>query len=187
MHDHALVRCLQRTCDLQRIGDRARDLERAFATDHILERLPLDVLEHDVGGALGRAATVGRQLLPGVDHGHDVGMVELRDRAGLAPEALQLVCVGGDLAVHQLDRDGPLEHGVEGAIDRRHSAAADLGIESVAAAEERPHEAHRPYCARFGADRWRVAHEREALWSVAPETAASCARRRVARPASARR
>ena len=52
-------------------------------------------------------------LLAGVDDGHDVGVVELRDRACLAAEALELVGVGGDLAVHQLDRDGPFEHRVE--------------------------------------------------------------------------
>ena len=89
-------------------------------------------------------------LLAGVDDGDDVRVVELGDRARLAAEALELIGVGGDLAVHQLDRDGPLEHGVEGAIDGGHAAAPDLRIEPVAAAEQCPEDGHGPYCARNG-------------------------------------
>ena len=65
-------------------------------------------------------------LLAGVDHGYDVGVAELRDRARLAAEALELIGVSGDLAVHQLDRDRPLEHHVEGAVDGGHATAPDL-------------------------------------------------------------
>ncbi len=88
----------------------------------VLERLAFDVLEHDVR----RPAAVLGGLLAGVDDGDDVRVVELRDGARLAAEALELVGVGGDLAVHQLDRDRSLEHRVEGAVDGRHAAAADL-------------------------------------------------------------
>ena len=66
----------------------------------------------------------------------DVRMVELRDGARLAPEALELVGVRGDLAVHELDRDLALEHRVEGAIDRRHAAGADLGIQAIPPREQ---------------------------------------------------
>ena len=76
-------------------------------------------------------------VLAGVDHADDVRVVELRDRPRLAPEALELVGVRGDLAVHELDRDLALEHRVEGAIDGRHAAGADLGIEAIAPAESR--------------------------------------------------
>ena len=44
-------------------------------------------------------------VLAGVDDPDDVGVVELRDGARLAAEALELVGVRGDLAVHELDRD----------------------------------------------------------------------------------
>src|SRR5205085_9852095 len=98
-------------------------------------------------------------------------MVELRDGARLAAEALQLIGVGGDLTVHELDRDGPFEDRVEGPVDGRHATAADLGIESVAPAEERPHEAHRPYCARSAADRPCVGH-----WASVPSSASGPSR-----------
>jgi hypothetical protein len=67
-------------------------------------------------------------------------MRELGDGARLAAEALQLIGVRRDLAVHQLDRDLPLERLVERAVDRRHAAGADLGIEPVAAAQLHPYE-----------------------------------------------
>ena len=75
-------------------------------------------------------------LLAGVDHRHDVRVAELRDRARLAAEALELIGVGRDLAVHQLDRHRPLEHGVERAVHGRHPAAPDLRVEAVAPAEQ---------------------------------------------------
>ena len=127
VHDLALVRRAERARDLDRVGDRLRDLERPLAADQLLERLAVDVLEHDVGRARSPAilAVLGG-LLAGVDHRDDVRVVELRDRARLAAEALELVGVGGDLAVHQLDRDRPFEHRVERAVDGRHAAAPDL-------------------------------------------------------------
>ena len=73
---------------------------RPGAADPLLQRLALDVLEHDVGPAV---------VLAVVDHPNDVGMRQLRHRAGLAPEALELVGVAGDLAVHQLDRNLALQ------------------------------------------------------------------------------
>ena len=86
------------------------------------------------GRANSSSGAFGR-LLARVDHGHDVGMAEPRDRAGLPPEALELVGIGGDLAVHQLDRDRPLEHRVEGPVDGRHAAAPDRRLEAVAPRE----------------------------------------------------
>ncbi len=131
--------------DLDGVGDGLGDLERSFAADQLLERLALDVLEHDVWSA---AVAVLRGLLAGVDDGDDVRVVEPGDGTRLAAEALELVGVCGDLAVHQLDRYGPLEHGVEGAIDGGHAPAPDLRIEPVAPAEQCPEDGHGPYCAR---------------------------------------
>ena len=62
-------------------------------------------------------------------------MVELRHGARLAPKALELPRVRGDLAVHQLDRDLAFEHGVERAVDGAHTAVPDLLVEAVATAE----------------------------------------------------
>ena len=72
-------------------------------------------------------------VLAGVDHRDDVRMRELGDRARLAPEALDLVRLVGDLAVQDLDRDPALERLVAGEIDGRHAAAAELRLEPVAA------------------------------------------------------
>ena len=82
-------------------------------------------------------------VLAVVDHADDVRVRELRHGAGLAAEALELVGVAGDLAVHQLDRDLALERLVDGAVHRRHPACADPGLEPVSAvergAEQRAH------------------------------------------------
>ena len=96
----ARVRRAERARDLDRVRDRLGDRQPAQPADPVLERLALDVLEHDVGPAV---------VLAGVDHADDVGMRELGDRPRLAAEALELIGVGGHLAVHQLDRDGALE------------------------------------------------------------------------------
>src|SRR5215208_7788573 len=93
----------------------------------LLERLALHVLEDDV-----RVVVV----LAEVDHGHDVRMAEAGDRTRFAPEALELVGVRGDLAVQQLDRDPPLQGLVEGPIDGRHPARADLFLEPEPSAEQ---------------------------------------------------
>jgi hypothetical protein len=77
-------------------------------------------------------------LLARVDHPDDVRMAELGDRAGLAAEALELVGVRGDLAVHQLDRDLALQRHVERPIDRRHPARPDLGVEPVPPVQAHP-------------------------------------------------
>ena len=125
------VRAAERAGDLDRVGERLVDRQPAEPPDAVLERLALDVLEDDVGPVL---------VLAGVDHADDVRVRELRDRARLAPEALQLVGVGRHLAVQQLDRHPPLEVDVEGPIDRRHPSGADLGVEPVPAAQLHAHE-----------------------------------------------
>ena len=59
-------------------------VRRPDALDPFLERLALDVLEHDERNAV---------VLAGVEHADDVRMLELRDRAGLAAEALDLLAL----------------------------------------------------------------------------------------------
>ena len=86
--------------DLDRVGERLLGVERADPGDPLLQRLPFDVLEDDVGVAA---------VLAGVDHRDDVGVGELGDRARLLAEALELVGLLGHLPVHDLDRDGAVE------------------------------------------------------------------------------
>ena len=112
--------------DLDRVGGRLVDRQPAQPLDPLLQRLALDVLEDDVGVAA---------VLAGVDHGDDVGMGELGDRARLATEALDLVGLVGHLAVHDLHRDPALERLVARQVDRGHPAAAQLGLEPVAPRE----------------------------------------------------
>ena len=158
-----VVRGAERAGDLDRVGDRLGDRQPAVAADAVLERLALDVLEDDV-----RAAVV----LAGVDHADDVRVVELGDRARLAAEALELVGVRGDLAVHELDRDLALEHRVEGAVDRRHAAGADLGVEPVAAVEQGADlRAHRSIVRIVGAVHVRYCTDPACPWSWAAEPA----------------
>src|SRR6185295_3701289 len=108
--------------------------------DPLLECLALDVLEDDVRRAV---------VLPGVDHGHHMRVVQLGDRARLAPEALQLVRVVRDVPVHQLDGDPALQSGVERPIDARHPARADLLLEPVPLADQRA-----DHGVLFSASRW---------------------------------
>jgi hypothetical protein len=132
--DAVVVGGAQRAGDLDGVGHRLADGQAPVAADAVLEGLPFDVLEDDVR----RAQTV-RVLVPflaGVDDADDVRMVELRHRARLAAEALELVGVRRDLTMHELDRNLALEHRVERAVDRRHAAVADLCIEPVAPVEQ---------------------------------------------------
>src|SRR5207248_2660442 len=82
--------------------------------------------EDDVGPAL---------VLARVDHVDDVGVRELSHGAGLAAKPLEVIRVGGDLAVHELHRDVALQSHVAGPVDRGHAAGPDLLVQSVATGE----------------------------------------------------
>ncbi len=136
--DAAAVRGAERAGDLDRVGERLVDGQRARPADAVLERLPLDVLEDDVGALV---------VLARVDHADDVRVAELGDGARLAPEALELVRIGRDLAVHHLDGDRAFERRVERAVDRRHAAVPDLRVEPVAVGEKGADERAHAICA----------------------------------------
>jgi len=99
--------------DLQRQLDRLANRQRPFAVDELLQVLSIDVLEDD------ELATV---LLTAVDHRDDIGMRQLGDRPGLAPEALDVVLVTRELLMEDLQCDAALEQAVVRAIDARHAA-----------------------------------------------------------------
>ena len=63
----------------------------------------------------------------------DVGMIELRDRAGLAVEALAELRIGGERVRENLDRDRAIEARVARLVDLAHAAGAEGGEDFVRA------------------------------------------------------
>ena len=94
---------------------------------HSLSVSPSTYSKHDVGVAV---------VLAEVDDRHHVRVRELRHRARLAPEALELVLVLGELGVHDLDGHPALERLVERAVDGGHAAGADPLLQAEAPAEQ---------------------------------------------------
>ncbi len=135
VHDAVLVRVLERVCGVARnVGYRSeiipglaggqlrRDdalLFERFAQPHELNRevVPLDELHRKVIGA--------RELADG-EHRHDARMLELRDRARLAQEALDLARRQGQARRQHLDRHASAERALPGLEDHAHAAASDL-------------------------------------------------------------
>ena len=126
VHEPALVREVQRAGDLQPVAERLVDRQRAVR-EEALEVLALDVLEDDVLAAVFLAA---------VDDRDDVGMGQLRDRARLAPEALDVVLVGAVLLVQDLDGDGALEQPVVRTEDVGHASRAHELVQLVTARDQ---------------------------------------------------
>ena len=154
MDELVLVGALERAADLDRVCHRLGHRQAPEPADALLQRLALHVLEDDVGIPV---------VLAGVDHGHDVRVVELRDRPGLAAEALELVGIVRDVAVHQLDRDPALERGIERPIDARHPSGPDLLLEPVALTDQRADHRH-----LFSALRWLYAFATTQILPVPP-------------------
>jgi hypothetical protein len=100
MHDLMRVREREGVGDLERELDRAPGGQRTGALDELLQVPAVDVLEDD-------------ELLPvvlsAVDHGDDVGVRELCDRARLVPEAPHVILVLGVVGMEHLQRHLPLE------------------------------------------------------------------------------
>src|SRR5262249_14272759 len=103
----------------KRLGDLDGELERLANAqppspdDQLLQVLAGDVLEDDVLATVVRAP---------VDHRHDVRMLELRDGARLALEAVEELGFTVVLLVEDLDRDVSLEERVVRLVDARHAA-----------------------------------------------------------------
>ena len=116
-------------CEGEPPSDLDGDLERllhvqaSFSHDVLLEVLAFDVLEDD---------ELPPVLLAPVDHGDDVRVLELGDRARLALEALDEVLVGGVPLVQDLQRDVALEQRVLRLVDARHPAVSDELLDLVA-------------------------------------------------------
>ena len=99
MDDPLLVRGFERLGDLP--GDRKSLFERKRAArDALRQRRPLDQLEYEGLHALGLLQTVDPT---------DVGVVERRQRLGLALESRQASGIRGERRGQHLDRDLPFE------------------------------------------------------------------------------
>ena len=122
----------QGACNLGRHLERIGDVEPAPSHDELLEVLAVDVLEDDVLPAF---------LLAAVDHGHDIRMLELGDRARLPLEALDEVVVLVVLLVEELQRDVALEERVMGPVHAGHAAVPDDFFQLVASRNRLPDHA----------------------------------------------
>ena len=114
---------------LERHQQRVADRQPTAALDQLLEVLALDVLEDD---------ELAPFVLAAVDDGDDVRVAELGDRARLAAKALDVLLVGGELLVEDLDRDRAVEQAVVGLPDAGHPAASDELEELVATGDHVP-------------------------------------------------
>ena len=116
--------------DVERRGDlgddrrRARRGQRAVVLDERVQVAAGHVAHDDVQ----RAAL----LAGGVDR-HDVGVVDRRRHARLAREALAELGVAGAVGGDDLQRDGPLQVELDGAVDDAHAAAGDDALDAAAA------------------------------------------------------
>ena len=96
--------------------------EAADIVEHPIQADAFDALHRVVADAL---------LLAIVEHRHDVGVVQLRRRAGLGLKSPQVGPVGAEPRVHDLERHAALERLVLGFVDDAHAAAAELAEEGV--------------------------------------------------------
>ena len=114
---------VQRTCHLRHDRDRPLGVERPFGTEQPAQVGPVDVAHRDEERPLG---------LAGVVDGHDVGMVEARREPRLPNEAVAEGVVVGEAGRQHLERDRPLESGIEGPEDLSHPTTPDQPLHRVA-------------------------------------------------------
>ena len=87
----------------------------------LVQRHPVDELHRDVQTTVGRTDVV---------HGHDVGVVESRERSSLAHEPGLPVGLG---VAQELEGDLAIELGIVSAVHHAHRSAADQSQDEVAA------------------------------------------------------
>ena len=67
--------------------------------------------------------------------GNQAGVLQARNRAGLTMESGEELVVTGIAGIHHLQCNRPAESNVEPAIDRRHSAVGNPGLNAITAVE----------------------------------------------------
>ena len=114
VHERPAVGGVERPRHLAQQVQRPLRRELAVALEDRLQVLPVDEAHREV-----ELAVVLARLVDG-DH---VRVVDRRGELRLAQEALAEALVLGQLGGDQLQRDGPLERQVGGAVDHAHAAA----------------------------------------------------------------
>src|SRR5690606_27394962 len=95
------------------------------------QRLALEQLHHDERQAMGLAGLVGL---------HDVRIAQLDQYLALAAEPRDEVRIGGELAVHDLERDLAIDIELLRAIDRAEPADRDPALDLVAQVDQEADE-----------------------------------------------
>jgi hypothetical protein len=121
MQDSLLVRGGQAVCDLGRKVERRAHREGA-ARQPGAQRLPVEQLRHDVGGAIEDADVVDRE---------DVRMIQRGCGARFLLEALQPARIGGCVRGQNLDRDVTTGSRIPAAIDLAHASRAEQRVDLV--------------------------------------------------------
>ena len=118
MQDAGAMRVVDRVADLAGEVERARQVERAFAPDDVLQRLAGHVLHHDEEHVV---------LLLGGEHGDDVRVAH----RGEQPRLLHHLAEVEVLLVRDLDGDLLVDPGVFGEVDAAEAAAAERRQDAV--------------------------------------------------------
>src|SRR6185295_7946967 len=114
MDDAGPMGSVQGASDLNRVLERLIEREGSLL-QLLLERIALQILHNEERCAV---------LLADVVQWTDVGVIELRDRAGLAIEAFAKLRVARELGREDLDRHGAIQACVAGFVDLSHPPSA---------------------------------------------------------------
>ena len=109
----AVADCSPLTVGLWRVLGIIRRAEAPNVVEHLMQADAGDQRHGVVADAI---------LLAVIEHGHDVGMVQPRRRAGLGVEPPQIGRVGPEPGMHDLERHPALERLVLGLVDNPHAA-----------------------------------------------------------------
>ena len=132
MDDAALVRAIERACELTHDLDDEVGRHPRFLVEVLTEVAPLEELHHDVRNALVGDAVIERL--------HDVRALHLRSRGGLAREAILRFLVALQAARDELHDDLRAEREMVGDPYRAHAAFAERANQLDARRHHHPRE-----------------------------------------------
>ena len=133
VHEPAPMRLRQAVEHRDEHGHRRRDRQRPRGAQDVAQRAALDEFHDEEHDRIAVAEHAGALVV----HVHDGRMVDPGRRACLALEPGPEHRIGGQARVHHLHRDGPVQPGVRGSVDRGHSTAGQHRAQAVAAVQQR--------------------------------------------------